>query len=132
MALTVEQLSQALSNLALIQDDHPIHTSGITNKAEHFTALLAESQSQEAFYMLATYCFDVSKRFAILHALIADVCAASATPSAGLAADVLADTADLNAADKTWEERAYIAAGQLNYWHNRANSTNADYRINAG
>ena len=131
MAINSDAMSQALSNLALIQDDQPIHTSGISNKVDVLRDLLDNDQTEEAFYMLATFCFDVSKRFAMLCQAVSNVYA-TGTPSKDLAVLIANDDQALNNANvTTWADRASIAGAQLGQWHNRVDSDNQAYRTAA-
>lgn len=128
MPVNSNALSQAISNLALIQDDQPRHTGSVTNKVDIIRDLLDNNETEEAFYMLATYCFDVSKRFAMLCHAISGVYE-TGTPSKDLAALIGSDDQELNDANvTTWSDRATIAGTQLSEWHSRVDSANQAYR----
>lgn len=126
MPISQDELSVAMSNLALLQDNHPTHTADGENKAALFDRLLADKTSDEAYHMLATYCFDVSKRFAILHAAICIVCD-SANPTSLLAQLISEDNKELNMPGLNWKQRCEIAGRQLKVWHDRASKTNKQY-----
>lgn len=130
MALDPETLSLAMSNLGLISDKMPTHMTGDLDKSNVFKKFMESSKAQEkdeAFYMLATYCFDLSKRFAILHNAVRDVCK-EGTPNSLLAQLINEDDRELNEReDITWKQRSEIAGKQLKKWHERANTTNEKY-----
>jgi hypothetical protein len=126
MSVNSDDLSKALSNLALIGDDHPKHTGNVTNKVETLQGLLNDGNMNEAFFLLATYCFDVSKRLAMLHVAIANICA-TGTPSKELAQLIVTDDTALNQGSLTWEDRATIAGAQLYTWHTRSEATRHNY-----
>ena len=131
MPVNSDALSQAISNLALIQDDQPRHTGNVSNKVDIFRDLLENDHSEEAFYMLATYCFDVSKRFAMVCDAISNVYA-TGTPNQDLAALIVSHDHALNDPNvTTWSDRATIAGEQLSIWHTRVNSANQAYRAAA-
>lgn len=125
MTLDPEVVSKALSNLALLDDHAPNHTSG-TDKGEVFKSLVADKLKDEAMFMLATYCFDLSKRFAMLHFAVSTVCEAG-DPDPLLALLIAEDDAKLNAPELTWRQRSEIAGSQLKIWHDRAHKTNEPY-----
>lgn len=132
MALTLDELSLAMSNLALLEDNHPTHTIG-DDKAVAFSALLADkANNEEAMFMLLTYCLDVSKRFAILNSAIAMVCK-DPEPTKLLALLIKEDNDRMNPTDidrakaMKWKERAGIAADQLKKWHDRAHAKHDSY-----
>jgi hypothetical protein len=127
MAIDPEKISRALSNLALIQDSLPTHTHHDLNKAQVFEALVDDGRNTEALYMLAAYCFDVSKRFAMLQRAVADICTVG-TPDVDMAALIRNhDEALNNDSITTWHQRAIIAGAQLSQWHDLVQEPNTTY-----
>lgn len=123
----VDSVLQALANFALLEDQHPTHTTSRADRTKyHELAELIKAnppRMTEAMWMLAAYCFDLSRRFAFVHAAISTEIKGTASPREKLKEAVARDDDVLNVkpkpGDNPWEQRAEIAAEQLQAWHNR-------------
>jgi hypothetical protein len=74
---------------------------GLTDKLQSVTV-----GTPEAYYMLATYCFDLSRKLEYL-TKVAHPFAEHVPPE--LAHDIIEDNNAINAKNLTWEERAKVA-----------------------
>jgi hypothetical protein len=134
----VEALLQALANFALIEDRHPTHTDPNYDQnasVTKFTTLSGLMQragpdAAEPMYMLATYCFDLARRFAFLNSAITVELPARVRAREKLKAEVKRDDDELNgpvtASGGEWQQRAATAGKQLRAWHRTANKLPKD------
>jgi hypothetical protein len=102
--ITLPEISQAFADMALLIDTFPCHT-----KAESKFEMIQKSPvSAESIYLLATYCFDLERRFGYLYRVLQQV-ANHAEPHRDLAHRVKDDNDAINAPNISWEERARVA-----------------------
>lgn len=119
---------QALANFSLMEDRHPTHSDPAyqqpkVTKHDVLEKLLAQGLPglEKAVYMLGTYCFDLSRRFAFVHTGVSKVLPATIRPDARLKRETDDDDKALHRPKgDNWRDRAAIAGRQLKKWHNRA------------
>jgi hypothetical protein len=132
--VSADMALQSLANFSLVEDRHPTHTDQdykareAWTKFHEFEKLLKSTppEMREAMFMLAAYCFDLSRRFAFLNSAITIELPKTAEPRPKLKRRVDDDDRELNGVDGEWRERAEIAARQLKRWHNTANGLQVD------
>ena len=113
-SITLPEISQAFADMALLNDTFPCHL-----KAESkFEMIRAAPISKETIFLLATYCFDLERRFGYLYRVLQQV-ANHAEPHRDLAHRVKHDNDAINAPGIDWEARAKAAHEAMVDIHNQ-------------
>lgn len=102
--IDLKKVTTAFANMALLNDNFPSHTGPPGASLEQ---ILKDPSSKESIFLLATYCFDLERRFGYLYRVLQQV-TMPAVPNMRLAKRVAKDTAAINDPN-TWEKRAEAA-----------------------
>jgi hypothetical protein len=112
--ITLPEIAQAFTDMALLIDTFPCHL-----KAESkFEMIRGAPTSKESIFLLATYCFDLERRFGYLYRVLQQV-ANHAEPHRDLARRVKHDNDAINAPGINWEARAKAAHEAMLDIHNQ-------------
>lgn len=111
--ITPDELAKAFANMALLIDTFPCHMK----TESKFDLIKKDPLSKESIYLLATYCFDLERRFGYLYRVLQHV-SEHAKPNKILAKQVKKDNDDINATGLSWEERAKVAHDAMVRIHN--------------
>ena len=112
--ITLPEISQAFADMALLIDTFPCHMK-LESK---FEMIRSDPISKESVFLLATYCFDLERRFGYLYRVLQQV-ANHAEPHRDLARRVKHDNDAINAPNITWENRAKAAHDAMLDIHNQ-------------
>lgn len=128
----------AVLNFGLLEDRYPTHQLVKSHSDPNRTTfdelqeLLPQSPTEvtNAIYMLAAFCFDLSRRFAAVHAAVgAELVDVTLPFNPAFQEELKKDDLELNPPNGRsavtgkrldWEDRARIAAKQLRKWHANA------------
>lgn len=130
-----EAALQALANFSLIEDRHPTHRDDRyrntdDTKYDVLKNLLDKKPADvtEAVYMLATYCFDLSRRFAFVNASVTKALPKGVEADKSLREAIDKDDHDLHDPKLTgWQDRARVSGEQLKAWHKKAHELLVQY-----
>jgi hypothetical protein len=112
--ITLEEISKAFADMALLIDTFPCHTK-VESK---FEMIKNKPISNETIFLLATYCFDLERRFGYLYRVLQQV-ANHSEPHKDLANRVKRDNDGINASGLSWEDRAKVAHDAMLDIHNQ-------------
>ena len=104
--ITNQELAKLFANLVLLSDTFPCHTKDAASKLGQ---LQKDPASKESIFLLATYCFDLERRFGYLFRALERISNYGIKPDKQLKKEINTDNEAINKPNILWERRAEVA-----------------------